>query len=301
LSSQHQPCGTGDLDGGSERAQNFQKVLDVFFGGAHGADTLVNAESSVTISELPASEAAETYDYNSELLPSPMPNYMDYDESMQPTIVPSGSPAFMGFYLDPVTGSCFLNDGSRPTWIETVFPEFDECCELSWNKDVCLALNPIDEETYNPSNKPTKKPQMLHTFKPSRRSRPTLEESSPASSYTEIPLTTPVIIDYERPTRPVVDEHGNPSQDQIQQRPSYIMIPPSSTVVVEYGNRPYKGKEQKISEQEIAANIDSKIQKQLQKRKKNKIGKAKKKKQQSLRGRGGGGSSGGGAPDRERR
>lgn len=286
----YQPCGTGDLDGGSERAQNFQKVLDVFFGGADRADALVNA------SELPVIESMETDDYNSELLPSPMPTYMDYDESMQPTTVSSGSHQdadIKGYYLDPFTGACNLNDGSRPTWIETVFSEYDECCELSWNKE-CLALNPIDEETYNPSNKPT--------FTPSRKIRPTSGESLSASSYTEISLTTP---DYERPTRPVVDAHGNPSQNQIQQQPSYIVIPSSSAVVVEYGNRPYKGKEQKNPEQEIAASVEIQIQKQKQKLKNNKRGKAKKKRgkakkkrQQSLRGRGGGGSSNGGAPVR---
>lgn len=198
-------------------------MLDVFFGGADRADALVNA------SELPVIESMETDDYNSELLPSPMPTYMDYDESMQPTTVSSGSHQdadIKGYYLDPFTGACNLNDGSRPTWIETVFSEYDECCELSWNKE-CLALNPIDEETYNPSNKPT--------FTPSRKIRPTSGESLSASSYTEISLTTP---DYERPTRPVVDAHGNPSQNQIQQQPSYIVIPSSSAVVVEYGNRP---------------------------------------------------------------
>ena len=269
-------------------------MLDVFFGGADRVDTLVNA------SELPVIESTETDDYNSELLPSPMPTYMDYDESMQPTIVPSGphqGAANKGYYLDPFTGTCNLNDGSRPTWIETVFSEHDECCELSWNIE-CLALNPMDEETYYPSNKPTKKPQMSPTFKPSRKIRPTSGESSSASLYTDIPLTTPVIVDYERPTKPVVDEHGNPSHNQIQQQPSYIVISPSSAVVVEYGNRPYKGKEQKNPEQEIAASIENQIQKQKQKRKNNKRGKAKKKRQQSLRGRGGGGSSNGGAPAR---
>ncbi len=268
-------------------------MLDVFFGGADRADALVNA------SELPVIESTETDDYNSELLPSPMPTSMDYDESMQPTIVSSAShqdAAIKGYYLDPFTGTCYLNDGSRPTWIETIFSEYDECCELSWNIE-CLALNPIDEETYNPSNKPTKKPQMSPTFTPSRKMRPTTGESSSASSYTEIPLTTPVIVDYG-----VVDEHGNTSQNQIQQQPSYVVIPPSSAVVVEYGNRPYKGKEQKNPEQEIAASIESQMQKQKQKqkqkRKNNKRGKTKKKRQQSLRGRGGGVSSNGGVPVR---
>jgi hypothetical protein len=148
------------------------------------ATSEIHAESSVTISELPVIESPETDEYNSEVLPPPTPTYMDYDESMQPTIVSSGShqdAATKGYYLDPITGSCYLNDGSRPTWIEIVFPQYDECCELSWNKDECLALNPIDEETYNPSNKPTKKPQMSQTFKPSIKSRPTSGESSSES------------------------------------------------------------------------------------------------------------------------
>jgi len=62
------------------------------------------------------------------------------------------------YYMMPSTGICQVNDNVKPAWITVVFTDFDQCCEGSWNKQNCLAVDPDMPPTDTATNSPTTLP-----------------------------------------------------------------------------------------------------------------------------------------------
>ena len=116
-----QPCGTGAVDGGQERAHNFKKVLDVFFGG------------SIPVVEpvLPSSGSSS---------PGSSPQYDSSPSSAKPAELDKWYPDYNGNWA---LGKC-INvaplPGGRPTYDTGV-----ECCEKAYGgqaSGACLSSVP---------------------------------------------------------------------------------------------------------------------------------------------------------------
>lgn len=129
-------------------------------------------------------DESHAFEINSAgLVMSPsLPSYVDY--AQMPTDNPSQNPTpHSGYYMSTATGICQSNDESKPSWVQLVYTDFDECCQFSWNKQSCFAAKPLDADN-PPAPSPT-------TFNVSpNKPEPTFPISTPQGE--PVVISTPV-------------------------------------------------------------------------------------------------------------
>lgn len=95
------------------------------------------------------------------------------------------------FYAIPTSGLCAPVDASTPSWMtqSDFFPDYNECCKSSWNKETCIAAKPDNLPTFQPSVQPTPTPP---TASPSIMIIPlaTMAPPETTTEATEVPETT---------------------------------------------------------------------------------------------------------------
>ena len=130
------PCGTGALDGGHERSQNFKKVLETFFAGSPPEVSGSTTTSNVDEPSSPSSPTSST--------PSP---------PSSPTQINGGDKWYADYSLNWAEGKC-LNAYPAPSGR----PHYDsqkECCDKAYGNQasgVCLgAISSSSEENLSPT------------------------------------------------------------------------------------------------------------------------------------------------------
>ena len=74
----------------------------------------------------------------------------DEESTSTTTSTTSSSTTIMQFYSSPSDGMCAILDGNTPSWINTFFVDWSECCKAGWKFDECMAAAPFNlagEET----------------------------------------------------------------------------------------------------------------------------------------------------------
>ena len=74
----------------------------------------------------------------------------DEESTSTTTSTTSSSTTIMQFYSSPSDGMCAIVDGNTPSWINTFFVDWSECCKAGWKFDECMAAAPFNlagEET----------------------------------------------------------------------------------------------------------------------------------------------------------
>ena len=105
--------------------------------GEPGSGTLIASGGDFT------TEKTFTFDINSSGLVST--STVLSEDPRQP------SASDVEYYMAPATGICQVSDESMPTWVTSVYYDYDECCSFSWNRQPCLQAKPSEEELDLPS------------------------------------------------------------------------------------------------------------------------------------------------------
>ena len=66
----------------------------------------------------------------------------DEESTSTTTSTTSSSTTIMQFYSSPSDGMCAIVDGDTPSWINTFFTDWSECCKAGWKYDECMAAAP---------------------------------------------------------------------------------------------------------------------------------------------------------------
>jgi len=161
------PCGTGVLDGGQERKENFKKVLEVLF----APDGSLRIQTPSNMPSISSSSGQDLTADTSQPQPQPRPTpplgsngAEDKEEDWSHVSeVNNALNLWCGATISEASDNCGRNgyncpEGTCPTNDLKCFMLFDESCDVAPGPLISTTPPPSSGPTSNPSAKPTAKP-----------------------------------------------------------------------------------------------------------------------------------------------
>lgn len=140
----------GETETSTTSTSSTSTILQYYSNPSTGMCAIVDENTPVWISERFTSwedccKVGWVYD---ECMKEDPNKSVEEDEEEEPTstTTSTSTTAQVQYYSNPSNGMCSTVDESTPSWINTFFTDWEECCKVGWVFDKCMAEAPMKKE-----------------------------------------------------------------------------------------------------------------------------------------------------------